>query len=256
MRAWIRRALCVLALLGASAAALPAEASESLRLRVLVVVYRHTFTDRATRGEIANLRREVDQAARALWRGSRSRLHVAVDWVTVERVVPETDFMRGTQRGHYWLSDRSRAGRVVERDLTRLGVPRDVHDVIGVFYAWRNGPGHRSSYGGASWGVNRLMGKAAYFAIPMAWKRDTLDRYFEHELLHTLMAIFRANGHPAPDVDYTRTARRAWVLQDLPDAYFTSSGRWGTPEPRALAVAASEARDARLARRAAGVPWP
>jgi hypothetical protein len=220
-------------------AAPSAEASRYLSLRVLVVVYPHTFADLASTEKDTRVWQAVDDAVDHFWRGSRMRLHLAVDRVVIGRYLAEDQFWEAEPQ-RYWLSGRDRGGvNSVEEDLEDLGYAPDSYDVVAVFYAFRNLPAHRSRFGGAAYGVNRILGKAAYLAIPMAWSPKKLNSILEHELLHTLSSIFRSSGYQAfPHVHnggFFKLANgrdadwQGWVLRNIPDhSYHEPAGVWGT----------------------------
>jgi hypothetical protein len=73
----VAHALAALATALLLLAAGSAEASRYLSLRVLVVLYPHTFADLATPQEDARVFEAVDGAVEHFWRGSRMRLHLA-----------------------------------------------------------------------------------------------------------------------------------------------------------------------------------
>ena len=219
--------------LGASA-----PSGEALRLRVLVAVYPDTFADVARRAEVENVWREVAEAAAFVRRSSNGRLQLEVERALVERFVPREDFEEPTP-GHYWLNDQLGERKIVESDLLSLGHERDRYDVVAVFYAWQNGAAGLSQYGAASIGVNRILGKAGYLAVPMAWPPDTLHEYFAHELLHCLESIFEAAGAEFPHLHngwaFEATfglGQEHWYAQVLADApyqdYLDQPGPWGT----------------------------
>jgi hypothetical protein len=220
-------------------AAPSAKASRYLSLRVLVVVYPHTFADLARSEEDARVWEAVDQAVDSFWRGSRMRLHLAVDRVVIGRYLAEDEFWE-IKPQHYWLTGKTGDGvNSVEQDLEDLGYAPDSYDVVAVFYAYENRPAHRSQFGGAAYGVDWILGKAAYLAIPMAWSPERMKSILEHELLHTLASIFRNSGYAefplvhnggffklvsGRDADWT-----AWVLRNIPDqSYREPTGIWGT----------------------------
>ena len=218
--------------------AVTAEASRYLSLRVLVAVYPHTFADLAEPEKDAQVWEAVDRAVDDFWRGSRMRLHLAMDRVVIGRYLARDQF-REFEPQRYWLSDRALDGvHSVENDLEDLGYAPDSYDVVAVFYAFENRAAHGSQFGGASHGVNRILGKAAYLAIPMAWSPERLSSILQHELLHAVASIFRNSGYEAfphvhnggffklangPDTDW-----QAWVLQSIPDeSYLEPTGAWG-----------------------------
>jgi hypothetical protein len=220
-------------------AAPSAVASRYLSLRVLVVVYPHTFADLANPEEDARVWEAVDHAVDTFWRGSRMRLHLAVDRVVIGRYLAEDQFWE-VEPQRYWLSGSALDGvNSVETDLEDLGYAPDSYDVVAVLYAFENRPAHQSRFGGAAYGVNRILGKAAYLAIPMAWSPGSLNGILEHELLHTLASIFQNSGYAefphvhnggffklvsGRDADWT-----AWVLRNIPDRNLHEpTGVWGT----------------------------
>jgi len=235
----VAHALAALATALLLLAAGSAEASRYLSLRVLVVLYPHTFADLATPEEDARVFEAVDRAVEHFWRGSRMRLHLAVDRASIGRYLAEEEFSE-VEPQRYWLDGTSGDGvKTVEQDLESLGYAPDSYDVVAIFYAFENRPAHQSRFGGASYGVNRILGKAAYLAIPMAWSTEELSSIFEHELLHALDSIFRSSGcaefpHPHNGGFFKLAAGRradwhAWVLRSLPEeCYLEPTGVWGT----------------------------
>lgn len=236
MRSWPRSLLLVVSLLLLGARA---QADDSLRLSVLVAIYPDTFSDTASADEIENVWREVAEAADFVQRSSGMRLELDVDPVVVHRFVPREDFQE-TSPDHFWLNDQVGDVRVVEGDLLALGRGLDRYDVVAVFYAWENGPSGLSEYGAASMGVNWILGRAAYLAVPMAWGPSSLNEYFEHELLHCMESIFAEAGHSdfphlhngwAFEATYGGTQEDwyAWVLGSFPyQDYVDRPGPWGT----------------------------
>lgn len=235
MRSWPHRLLLVAPLLSLGVSA---PSDEALRLRVLVAVYPETFSDLASRDEVENVWREVAEAADFVRRSSQGRLQLDVERVVVERFVPRQDFEEPTS-GHYWLNDQLGERRIVETDLLALGHDRDRYDVVAVFYAWENGAAGQSQYGAASIGVNRILGKAAYIGVPLAWGPDSLNEYFEHELLHCLEYMFEGAGAEFPHLHNGWAFEAiwglgqehwyAWVLGNAPyQDYLDHPGPWGT----------------------------
>lgn len=224
-----------------SAAPSTTEADQYLRLKVLAVVYTDTFTDRATPAEVETVWKEVDEAAELYWRHSSMRLHLAVDHLTIDRFVPREHLWELTPE-HYWLAPTGgEHEHDVEADLLDRGIGFDSYDVIAVFYAYENGPGHYSQFGGGSYGVDTLLGKAAFVSIPLAFEPDYLNRLFEHEFLHCLASIFWNSGYDAFPFPHNERAFKAlegkdndwipWVLGGIPDRYyFEPTGEWGTVE--------------------------
>jgi len=217
-------------------------ADEYLRLEVLVIVYTNTFAGTVTSTEVENVRHEVEEAVEFIWRSSRMRLHLAVDDLTIYRFVPEDQFAR-SQTDRYVLPFWTTKGAQdsLTTDLANLGYQSDSYDVVVAFYAFEPGPGRRNRFGAASYGVNRLLGKAGYIAIPMTWAPKTFNGYFEHEFLHVLRSIFRENG----DTDFPlihngdffkfvngkNASYEKWLLDGFSDAkYLDAAGRWGTVE--------------------------
>jgi hypothetical protein len=235
MRSWPRALLLVVPLLALGASA---PSGEALRLRVLVAVYPDTFTGVASRDEVENVWREVTKAAEFVRRSSGGRLQLEVERVVVDRFVPRDDFEEPTP-GHYWLNDQLGERKIVEPDLLARGHEPGRYDVVAVFYAWQNGGAGLSQYGAASIGTDRILGRAGYLAVPMAWGPDTLHEYFEHELLHCVEFMFEAAGAEFPHLHNgwafeatTGGGQRewyAWVLANAPyQDYFDHPGRWGT----------------------------
>jgi hypothetical protein len=207
-----------------------------LRMKVLVVVYTHSFTSTITAQEVANLKRDVAEAQAFFWRNSRMNLHLAVDQIQFDRFLARNQFLESN--GRFWLPhvtmDKVHS---VRKDLIALGLPDDSYDAVFLFWAWKNGPGHQVPYGGtASW-VNQILGKAALARVPMCWGKYT--NYVIHEFLHILDVINHEGGFsefPNPDScvcpaawsDNTPTIS-AWLLRSWPDAkYLGLTGKWGT----------------------------
>lgn len=238
----VRRGSCGALIALSLAPAASARAGEYLRLKVLVVVYADTFAHLARPEEVANAWREADEAAESFWTASGRRLGLAMDRLQIDRHLYRDQFEERT-RDHYWLPQTTVDGEhSVEDDLVARGY-QDAYDVVVVFYAWENAPGQLNRFGAAASGVNSLLGRAAYVGIPMAWKPDQLNRYFEHEFLHVLASIFEATGTTDfPEVhneDFFRTiyghevSWPAWVLDGVSDRrFFAPAGRWGTVEER------------------------
>jgi hypothetical protein len=236
LKSWPRGLLLFVSLLLLGAG----EPKEHLQLRVLAVAYPDTFAATASLDEVDNVWREVTEATEFVRRSSDGRLQLDVERVVVERVVPRDDFQE-VAPGSYWLNDQVGGGRAVEDDLLALGRQPDQYDVVAVFYAWENRPSHVSEFGAASIGVNRILGKATYLAVPMAWNPSSLDEYFAHELLHCLESIFEQAGHPhavpflhngwAFEAAYGGDQRTwyAWVLAHIAyQDYLARPGPWGT----------------------------
>ena len=217
-------------------------ADEYLRLKALVIVYTNTFAGTVTSSEIENVRDEVDEAVEFIWRSSGMRLHLAVDDLTVYRYVSEDQFAQ-PKPGSYLLPFWTREGASgsVATDLADFGYPSGSYDVVIAFYPFEPGPGRSNRYGAFSYGVNKLLDKAAYVGIPMTWRPSNLNGYFEHEFLHVLAKIFKNTGytdfplvHNGPFFQWVNgeNANYAkWLLGSLSDAdYLDTAGRWGTVE--------------------------
>ena len=236
MRSWPRSLLLLvpLLLLGSSE-----PTSEALRLRVLVAVYPATFSDIASIAEVENVWREMREAADFISRASGKRLELELEQVVVERHVPREDFEEG-KRDHFWLNDQVNGQRVVEKDLLALGQAPDRYDLVAVFYAFENSAFSISHFGAASIGVNRILGRAAYLAVPLAWDPSQLNAYFEHEFIHCLESIFQEAGHTdfphlhngwAFEATYGGSQENwyGWVLGQIPyQDYVAKPGPWGT----------------------------
>lgn len=230
--------LAALLLLGSAAAA---QASDYLRLKVLVVVYPDTFAHLATSEEVANVWREADEAAEAFWQASRGRLHLALDRLIIDRHLYRDQFAE-QRRDEYWLGQKNHDGEHgVESDLLARGYENAGYDVVVVFYAWKNAPGQLNRFGAASYGVNNILGKAGYVAIPMAWRPDRLNRYFEHEFLHVLSSILATTGYTdfpfVHNEDFFQAVYgdavswAGFIFDGISDRQFlASAGRWGTLE--------------------------
>jgi hypothetical protein len=235
LRSWLRCLIPASAVLLLGAAE---PTQDQLRLRVLVVVYPETFAAAATRDDVENVWREVAESAEFVARASQGRLHLDLERAVVERPVPREDFEENPP-GQFWLNDYAGSRHVVEDDLLAQGHARDRFDVVAVFYAWENRPSHTTPFGAASIGVNRILGKAPYLAVPMVWNPSTLSSYFEHELLHCLESMFEDAGAGFPHLHngwafeatygVDQAEWNAWVLENAPwDAYLAKPGRWGT----------------------------
>ncbi len=218
------------------------EADEYLRLKALVIVYPNTFAGTATFSEVENVRNEVDEAVEFIWRSSRMRLHLAVDDLTIHRFVAEDQFGQ-PKPGRYLLpfSTKRDAQNSVTTDLADLGYQSGSYDVVVAFYAFENGPGRRNRHGAYSYGVGRLLDKAAYVGIPMTWGPRSFNNYFEHEFLHVLASIFKQSGYPDFPlihngkffqwVNGENASYAKWILGSLSDAeYFDPTLGWGTVE--------------------------
>jgi hypothetical protein len=235
VRSWPRILLLLvpLLLLGSSE-----PAGEVLRLRVLVVVYPATFSDIASIDEVENIWRELREAADFIGQASGKRLDLDIERAVVERYVPREDFEE-IERDHYWLNDQVDGKRIVEDDLLALGHAPDRYDMVAVFYAFENSALSVSFFGAASIGPNRVLGRAAYLAVPLAWEPSQLNSYFEHEFIHCLESIFSEAGHTdfphlhngwAFEGTYgTQKDWHAYVLGHIPyQDYFAKPGPWGT----------------------------
>jgi hypothetical protein len=174
------------------------------------------------------------------------RLHLAVDHMTIDQFIPREHLWELTPE-HYWMaptggpSEQGQHERDVEADLLDRGVEFDSYDVVAVFYAFENGPGHYSQFGGGAYGVDTLLGKAAFLAIPMAFAPDQLNQLFEHEFLHCLASIFWNSGYDAFPYPHNEDAFKLlqgkendwipWVLRGIPrQHYFDTTGDWGSVE--------------------------
>jgi hypothetical protein len=219
-----------------------ARADEYLRLKALVVVYTNTFAGTVTSSEVENVRHEVDEAVEFIWRSSRMRLHLAVDDLTIYQFVPEDQFAQ-PKPGHYILpywTIKGTGGSITD-DLAYLGYKSGDYDVVVAFYAFEQGPARVNLYGAGSYSVNSLLEKAAYVAIPMTWRPDTMNRYFEHEFLHVLRDIFGKTGYSGFPLIHNvkifkllngkNASYEKWLLGSFSDTdYLDTAGRWGTVE--------------------------
>jgi hypothetical protein len=219
-----------------------ARANEYLRLNALVVVYTNTFAGMVNASEVEKVRHEVDEAVEFIWRSSRMRLHLAVDDLTIYRFVPEDQFAQ-PKPGHYILpfwTIKGTGGSITD-DLAYLGYKSGDYDVVVAFYAFEQGPARVNLYGAGSYSVNSLLEKAAYVAIPMTWRPDTLNRYVEHEILHVLRDIFGETGYSGFPLIHNvkffkllngkNASYEKWLLGRFSDAeYLDTAGRWGTVE--------------------------
>jgi hypothetical protein len=231
-------------------------ADEYLRLNALVVVYTNTFAGMTTFSEVEKVRREVDEAVEFIWRSSRMRLHLAVDDLTIYRFVPEDQFARsefapedlpegqfGPGPGRYILpfwTPRGAQGSLTT-DLADLGYENGSYDLVVAFYAFEQGPDRVNLFGAGSYGLNRLLGKAGYVAIPMTWRPDSFNRFFEHEFLHVLTDIFNKSGYTDLPlvhngkffkfVNGKKASYNKWILGSFSDSeYLGAAGRWGSVE--------------------------
>ncbi len=238
IRALHIQALAFLTLTASGAAG----AGEYLRFEVLVVVYTNTFAGTATSSEVEAVRDEVDEAVEFIWRSSRMRLHLAVDDLTIYRFVPEDQFVRSEPDRYilpFWTPKGAQGS--LTTDLADFGYQNGSYDVVVAFYAFEQGPGRSNLFGAGSYGLNRLLGKAAYIAIPMTWRPDTFNGYVEHEFLHVLSSIFNESGYTGfPLVHNVKFFRfvngenasyKKWLLGSFSDAeYRIPTWRWGTVE--------------------------
>jgi len=242
LRALPVQALALLTLLLTSAAPGVAGADEYLRLKALVVVYTDTFAGTVTSSEVENVRREVDEAVEFVWRSSRMRLHLAVDHRTIYRFVAENEFAQprvGRYLLPFWTTKTGQAS--VATDLADFGYPSGSYDVVVAFYPFEPAPGRKNLNGASSYGAGALLDKAGYVAIPMTWRPQSFNGYFEHEFLHVLASIFKESGHTGfPVVHNTDffqwvhgqdASYEKWLLGSLSDAeYFDPTLRWGSVE--------------------------
>jgi hypothetical protein len=183
------------------------------------------------------------------------RLHLAVDDLTIYRFVPEDQFARSefapedlpeiyTPPGPglyilpFWTPSGAQSS--VRTDLADLGYESGSYDLVVAFYAFENGPDRVNLYGAASYGLNRLLGRAGYVAIPMTWGPDSFNKYFEHEFLHILSGIFKQSGHTDFPLVHNKkffqwvngkVNYKKWILGHFSDAeYLDAAGRWGSVE--------------------------
>jgi hypothetical protein len=216
--------------------------TEYLRLKVLAIVYTNTFAGTASFQEVQNVRNEVNEAVEFIWRSSRMRLHLAVDDLTIYRYVPEGEFAF-TPPDRYILPFWTPAGAQssVTTDLADQGYGRGSYDLVVAFYAFDQAPGRLNLFGAGSYGLNRLLGRAGYIAIPMSWNPSTLNNYFEHEFLHILSDIFTQSGYRGFPIVHNgdlfkfvngkRASYEKSVLASIPDAEYVDPSRgWGTVE--------------------------
>jgi hypothetical protein len=215
--------------------------ADYLHLNTLVVIYPESFARRATSEEIERARGAVASGVEFFWDHSRMRLFLQTDRLVIERTLAR-DQLRRFDDGRYWLGPEAADGvHSVGQDLLDRGLSNDAYDVVVVFYAWKNGPGQGSRYGGASRPAGTLLGRAAYVAIPLAWSQDQLDRIFRHEMLHVLGSIFKKSGssdfpevhnREAFEILYGRGTDRdwhSWILDSLPSGSLATVGPslWG-----------------------------
>jgi hypothetical protein len=173
------------------------------------------------------------------------RLHLAVDDLTIDRFVPEDQFARSeTEPDRYMFPFGTTKGAQssVTTDLADLGYESGSYDVVVAFYAFKPGPDRFNACGAASYGMNRLLGKAAYTAIPMmTGGSHTFKNYVEHGLLHVLRAIFNNGGYAGFPVihngDFFQWANgenasyEKWILGSFSGTeYLDAAGRWGSVE--------------------------
>jgi hypothetical protein len=221
-----------------------------------VVVYPNTFADTVTSSEIDNVWDEVDEAVEFIWRSSKMRLYLAVDELTIYRFVPEDQFARSEFApedlpekyaspgpGRYVLPFWTTRGAhsSLTTDLADLGYEIGSYDLVVTFYAFKPGPDRVNRYGAASYGLNKLLGKAGYVAIPMTWRPEAFNGYFEHEFLHILHSIFKKGGnrnfplvHSGEFFQWVNGENanyEKWILGSFSDAeYLDAAGRWGSVE--------------------------
>jgi len=217
-----------------------AGAGEYLRIKALVVVYTDTFAGTVTPEEVATVRREVDEAVEFIWRSSRMRIHLVVDDLTIDRFVSEDQFARSDSDLYVLPSWTVKgAGASLATDLAALGYEDGSYDLVIAFYAFDGASGYKNRYGAGSYGVNKLLDKAAYTAIPMTWRPETFNKYVEHEFLHTLGSMFIKSGFEGFPVIHNvkffqfvngeNSSYEKWVLESVSDAeYFDRPQRWGT----------------------------
>jgi hypothetical protein len=214
--------------------------TEYLRLRALVIVYTNTFAGTATYHEVEKVRNEVNEAVEFIWRSSRMRLHLAVDDLTIYRFVPEDEFAF-SDSDRYILPFWTPAGAQgsVTTDLADYGYTSGSYDVVVAFYAFEQAPGRLNLFGAGSYGLNRLLGRAGYVAIPMTWDPETFNGYFEHEFLHILSDIFDQSGYRGfplvhngdffQFVNGKNASYEKWLLGSIPvEEYVDPSRGWGS----------------------------
>ena len=97
---------------------------------------------------MAKLWAEVDEAVDFYWRKSHMRLHLAVERTEIHRPLEREEFWEVTPDS-YWLGPKA-----PRRDLQERGYDLDRYDIVAVFYAYRQRPGHWSRYGGGTYGVD------------------------------------------------------------------------------------------------------
>ena len=78
-------------------AKLPAQSpvpAKYLRVKMLAVVYTHSYTSTVTAANIAFIKQELADAQTFFWRNSRMRLHVAIDFMTVSTFLAKKGSVR------------------------------------------------------------------------------------------------------------------------------------------------------------------
>jgi hypothetical protein len=175
---------------------------EAVALRVLIVLYPHTFCWDMDTQTIANFHKEI-----AKWIGwydkiAGDKLKLQLDFLQIGRRLPPRAC--GPQGGNvYWMGCSD-----VEADLLARGIPRDHYDSVCCFWAWdREAPslpgGSKAAqaYGGAAEGPGgdvALLGEAGrtsyYGAAVLKSHFVTTGRVALHEYLHNLDAMFSTAG--------------------------------------------------------------
>ena len=183
---------------------------------------------------------EVGESRVFFWRNSHMRVHLDVHYEVIDRTLERGDFWEVWSKS-YWLGHwPGSSGHGVETDLRDRGWTNNSCDAVFVFYAWQNSDEYLAAYGGGAYGVNTLLGKAAYASVPTVWGIETMNGYFEHEFLHEFDSMWHYSGfpafvssdepcgHPYQGLDDSNSFN-AWILRSWPDsAYFSMNGAWGT----------------------------
>ena len=207
--------------------------TQCTRVRVLVVVYTNTAGGTATQAQIDKLKTEVEEARLFYWRNSHMKCYLEVSYLIIDEYKPISDFWEVWPNA-YWMGPGP-----VEPDLRERGMTTNQFSSVINFYAWGQN-GYGAAFGGGAYGVNAILGCAAYVGIPFCWDPNTNDWFFIHEFHHTLDSMWDASGYPAyPHADLPIELPgdfgegydfNAFILRTWPvDRWVALSAPWANP---------------------------